>query len=342
MYTHSTTLSLNIWSPVLLWMTDNIWEVCCYHRKQCYYLPAPLSLFTLSPLVPVFPLSPCPAHKHIPLIDFPLTPSRHRVSAHPDTKGLINKARASLRLARSHQTWPDWLSPCPAVDCTRPYFFYLFVFHCIISPASLISSLLPSIFFSFVPLPFLIFPSLVFLFLCPVNIDLALSLRLHTVCRYNIWCAVLNELICFSQLQDKTCACVCVCVCVYLTVFGDMCWLVSNQVNSIVVIQPRITHYNASIGFTICTAQVVCPYSLDPSEENPHFNREKNGRNLRMSHRGGMEAPPPPPPPWTDRPALMLHVQTINSTEYKQCNDKISDTCEMKYCIFEEWRVVSF
>lgn len=86
-------------------MTDNIWEVCCYHRKQCYYLPAPLSLFTLSPLVPVFPLSPCPAHKHIPLIDFPLTPSRHRVSAHPDTKGLINKARASLRLARSHQ--PD-------------------------------------------------------------------------------------------------------------------------------------------------------------------------------------------------------------------------------------------
>lgn len=59
-------------TTVLLWMTDNIWEGCCNHWEQG----------SPSVLCP-----PCPDHKHIPAIDFPLTPSRLEASANPDTHG---------------------------------------------------------------------------------------------------------------------------------------------------------------------------------------------------------------------------------------------------------------
>lgn len=86
MYTHSTSLSLNIWSPKCVFE----WQITSEKSAAITGNNVPISpsppLYLPAPSLPLVPIPPCPAYKHIPLIDFPLTPSRLWVSAHPDAQ----------------------------------------------------------------------------------------------------------------------------------------------------------------------------------------------------------------------------------------------------------------
>lgn len=118
-------------------MTDNIRAVRRYRRKRRRYQPpSPPSSLQLSASLSLQPAKPsaqptstparlrpppCPAYKHIPLIDFPLTPSRRRVSAHLDaqtTAGLITSIMASQWLPVPIRFWPT--STSTSTCCTFP------------------------------------------------------------------------------------------------------------------------------------------------------------------------------------------------------------------------------
>lgn len=103
-------------TKALLWMTDNIWESCCNHRKQCS------------------PSAPCLAIPHVPII----STSLHWFPINPFPTGSICKPRQ----ADTHRLSTTRTTPPPPPDCSWTICFP-FLMRLFLCPTFLLYILLP-------------------------------------------------------------------------------------------------------------------------------------------------------------------------------------------------------